>query len=279
MEGWSSRSFMFIAAGHLLVPMLVPEGNSDIDVPKLPLIDLTRADSRRTTYEHAYTRLAYAIFEMPKQKPGVACARLDLFGKPYSAHGAHDTLDVPFYADPRFQLLAFRLWMLQANNAFRQYTLFASSEMFQRIPTSLLSSSSLEGKCIIVPWDAWAAEARIVPRIRTMHHAHLSQMRCVSAAPAEDGNKKTSYLCVYDFASPQALRREIAAHERSGKPAGDVEYFMEPTVVDAPNIWAGEVKTGLPYKKTVSYVVLNEGSGYQINEDCVVVRQVRPKCV
>ncbi|EKM54550.1 uncharacterized protein PHACADRAFT_210348 [Phanerochaete carnosa HHB-10118-sp] len=288
-HGYSSHSFMFIGTGQLLVPIITTADDFDPDAEVkgvLPVFDCATTRSRPCTYEHALKHYATTVFHLPATRRGVECARLDLFGTPYASlpRGAHRKLDVPYYASPEDQLLAFRLWMLKSTDEWKHYTLFVSSRTLRDVARTTRLGASRSERTVVVEWDAWASMSRMVPEIRTMHHAHLSQMRCIIAepAPSRSHGRKQDVLCLYEFASPLLLRKELSNPVCPGSVAGVADlpfYGLGSSEINHLDVWTKPIKTALPFRKTVSNLEVSQQDGYQINEDCIILRSVRPKYV
>ncbi|GJE97779.1 F-box protein [Phanerochaete sordida] len=288
-HGYTSHSFMFIGPGQLLVPMITTGDDFDEETDVegiLPLFDCATTRAKPCTYEHAMKHYATTVFHLPATQRGVECARLDLFGRPFTsaARGVHRKLDVPYYASPEDQMLALQLWMLKSNGEWKNYSVLVSNRTLRDIARAARASASPNQRTVAVPWDRWACWTRMIPEIRATHHAHLSHMRCITVEPVqtETRGQKKDVLCLYDFTSPYLLRRELsrpACLVREMTPQELPIYGLGYTEINHPDVWMKPVKTALPFRKTVSDLKVSERDGYQINEDCIVVRSVHPKDV
>jgi hypothetical protein len=298
--GYASRSFMFIGASRILVPIITSGDDFDDEatIGLLPVFDCSTTRARRCTYEYALTHYSTTIFHLPAQRRGVDCARLDLFGRPYSAESRDPQigLGVPFYADPQYQILAFRLWMIKPNDVWKHYSLFVSTETLVRLSHNFSHKANESQRTVHVAWEAWAEETRMTSQIRTMHHAHLSQMRCISVEPPigqpDRGPSKDVY-CLYEFPSKLSIRRDVLQRRVTSAIANgdrypdeslpnDVlvpTYITYPTIIDHPDVWAQKIETALPFRKTQSHIVVALQDSWQINEDCIVIRSSRPRYV
>ena len=135
----------------------------------------------------------------------------------------------------------------------------------------------------------------MIPEIRTMHHAHLSQMRCLTVEPSTErpnnGRPKDVY-CIYEFPSTLAIRRGLAERQNhaqrsdgNGNAGGTASrsrypvYVVHSTVIDHPDVWTQKIETCLPFVKIQSTIVAGSRDGWQLNEDCVIIRSSHPKCV
>lgn len=295
-SGYASRSFMFIGAGQLLLPVITSSDDFEdgATVGLLPIFDCSATRDRRCTYEYSISHYSIAIFHLPAQRRGVDCARLDLYGKPYSStsRGPQNALDVPFYANPRYQLLAFRLWMIKSNDVWSHYTLFVSTETIRRLAREFTLKSDSTQRVVHLAWEHWAQETRMVPEIRQMHHAHISQMRCLTLEKpvGQSGRSAKEVYCLYEFPSILSIRRDLARREAastapddnssviSSKPGANIPvYVTHPSVIDHPDVWAKKIETALPFKKTLTTMTVEKHDGWQINEDCVIIRRRHPK--
>lgn len=284
-HGYSSRSFVFIGPSQLLVPMITTadDFNPDLAVKGvLPIFDCSTTRSKPCTYEHALKNYATTVLHLPATRRGVECARLDLFGKPYTSpsRGAHRKQNVPYYASPEDQLLALRLWMLKSNEEWKHYTLFVSNRTLREVASLERRRAPSSARTVTVSWDAWAGQTRMISEIRALHHAHLSQMRCVTVEPAatQGSRRENNALCLYEFASPLQLRRELACPKDPSDPTrGCALYGLGSTEINHPDIWLKPVKTALPFRRTMSDLKVSQQDGYQMSEDCIIVRSVGPK--
>ncbi len=246
---------------------MVTGGVTDPGAGLLAIFDCSTGDPTRRTYQQAYETLARAVFHLPQFARTAQYARIDLYGNPYSSHGPSEKPEVPFVYDRNSRLLVFEIAVLVSGRcAWNYYMMFISAETIE-----CHSKHNDVPATKTIGWADWAMETRIITGHRMIYSAHISHMRCLyheqEDRPIRPGDPKPK-LVLFEFASLPLLRREL-----SGQGERVAQYFMEPSVINHPEVLASTVKTALPYRRTVSDISFWGHEIYLISDDCVIIKE------
>lgn len=169
---------------------------------------------------------------------------------------------VPFYPDHRSRIIVVTFLMFSSTGLSTDYAMI--------IPWDAIGHF-LAGTDKHIRWDAWGAGTLVFPIPEPSYGLPLFTACAGRYATCQavdgDGDK---VVVVYDFASPAALRKEMAgATDKS-------QYVFTVTVLEEPETWGECLRTSLPHRRVVSDIVLRDSESLMITEDCLLILDDNP---
>lgn len=221
-----------------------------------------------TPVKDTFSRFTIASFELPQfEKQPTRCTRIGIYGNSYCSFPPRPELNIPFYHDYRARVLVVSMSVFSASAYSSKFHLFVPSSVMERRYKELQAGKT------VVHWEEWAAEVALIQQqpLHQIGDNNIMHMRCILSERVHDNDEG---IVLYEFPTLAEVRRggeDVNSLETlSSLPECCDAFGLKAAHLDDPNIWTKPVHTGLPFKKFVCDLPIDEVDRILL-EDAVLI--------